>query len=1147
MPIFHNVIAGAAGQSGGANAGYKIERSLRFNSTNSSKLYRTATAGNRQRFTLSWWMKRCVIDESNRRIFGKSTGSQQFSIMHDSNGRFYTYFNLDSPTDTSSQTFAPQYRDPNAWAHYVLAFDTSQSTDSDRIKFYYNGVRVTDFIGTPNWPSQNASFKWNNAGDTYYIGGIGAYHINAYLAEIHHVDGQQLDCTSFGEFSANTGAWNPIEFTGTHGTNGFHLNFADTSSTTNGSNTGIGKDVSGNGNYWDTDSITASGTATTYRTSELSEPGSSVNYPFRAFNATYISSKINTSSWAVTSTNWEGAFSAAVAELRWIPAGGYAVSNSLRVYYGVYDNSAKTTTLTITYTDGSTETDSFTSSNNNWMKLFTASNAAGKTVQKVELSPSTPQATNLHFGGFVVDDQIVTTLNAETDSFIDTPTVYEADSGNHGGNYATLSPVNALMSAGTISGMVANGNLTKTNVSSTYGKVRSTIPVHFGGKTYFEVTCAGSPDSNDYIGFEPQEKTLTSASGFASGDMGFSGAGSISPGGSSYASAGWSAGDVLGFYFDYPNQEVGYFLNGVDQNQGFNSFDTTVKYLVAVQDWSNAVSGTFHFNFGQRPFVYTNAGTDRPAADFKPLGTAYYDDPPIEDPGKYFNAKTYVGTSGADLASAAINTSTAYRHHRILCEGDNNGGSISEIQFFDASGLIDASDTNNAGGSISSNKNQGLDAWTAFNGTLGGASYSYGVRKDPSSGFYIAKDWGAGVTKTITAVKIWGVNSYAIAGNTAGKYVKLQGSNDGSNWTDLQTWSDSRTGSWTTSSSTVPAHTSDTSTVVSGYDFSADLLWIKSLTNPGSGHFHHLMDTVRGLSGSFYNALYANDTVSENTYAPATHGGITQINDTGFVLAKGSTASSNHLNYEGIEYIGWAWEAGTGATPNTDGSQSSSVNASPASGFSIVSYSGSLNGAGNGSIGHGLGIAPTLVITKDRDNNTPWIVQHADLGTNEYLKLNENVTPLNSQGIGGGLLPKPTSSVFYGTWLAGLNVSGNNYIGYCFAPVDQYFATGTYEGNQNPTSGNVIYCGFSPALILVKYIDSAGQWYLYDSTRSPNNVAYQALQASQPDGENTSDGSFKIDILSSGFKMRQTNGPNNNGTYIWAAWAETPFKYARAR
>jgi hypothetical protein len=222
--------------------------------------------------------------------------------------------------------------------------------------------------------------------------------------------------------------------------------------------------------------------------------------------------------------------------------------------------------------------------------------------------------------------------------------------------------------------------------------------------------------------------------------------------------------------------------------------------------------------------------------------------------------------------------------------------------------------------------------------------------------------------------------------------------------------------------------------------------------------------------------------------------------------------------------------------------------ANPTAGMSIVTYTGNLNGAGNSTIAHGLNTAPSLIIAKDRDNSTPWIVQHESLGTNEYLQLNLNNTPANSSGAGAGTLPKPTSNVFYGSWLSGLNTLSNDHVAFCFAPVKNYSAFGTYEGNQNPANGaSVIWTGFTPAFIIVKYIDSAGQWYIYDHKRSPTNVAYQALQASQADQENTDIANFKIDILSSGFKMRQTNGPNNNGTYVWAAFASTPFQYARAR
>jgi hypothetical protein len=135
-------------------------------------------------------MKSCSFT-NNARIFAKGLSANQFSIMHsgvsDDRRRFYCYFNLESPTDISTLTFTGEHRDFSSWAHYVLAFDTTQATDSDRIKFYYNGVQQTDFIGTPNWPTQNASFKWNNSGDTYYIGGISSYHIDAYLADMYHI------------------------------------------------------------------------------------------------------------------------------------------------------------------------------------------------------------------------------------------------------------------------------------------------------------------------------------------------------------------------------------------------------------------------------------------------------------------------------------------------------------------------------------------------------------------------------------------------------------------------------------------------------------------------------------------------------------------------------------------------------------------------------------------------------------------------------------------------------------------------------------------------------------------------------------------------------------------------------------------------
>ena len=257
MSLFHNnALLGSSGS--GADA-YQIARSLRFNSGDSAYLSRSpSSAGNSQTFTLSWWMKRCNIGSSNARIFGRATGTNQFSIMHESTGKFYCYFNLTSPTDTSELTFDIKLKDPSAWYHYVMAFDTTQATDSDRIKFWLNGVLQNSNMSVSNWPSQNASFKWNEnlGGLNYFIGGISSFYTNTYLTEIYNIDGQALQASDFGEYDSSD-VWVPKEYGGTFGTNGFYLNFSDDTSTTT-----IAEDQSGQGNDWTANNISVSGTGT---------------------------------------------------------------------------------------------------------------------------------------------------------------------------------------------------------------------------------------------------------------------------------------------------------------------------------------------------------------------------------------------------------------------------------------------------------------------------------------------------------------------------------------------------------------------------------------------------------------------------------------------------------------------------------------------------------------------------------------------------------------------------------------------------------------------------------------------------------------------------------------------------------------------
>ena len=207
----NNILAGAAGSAGGAAAAdYQIKQSLRFNPSDGSYLKRTPqTAGNRKKFTYSCWFKRSRDGNFYQHLFDANNGSTYFDVQITPNGNIVLYH-----TQSSQQyiTSVAQFRDFTAWYHFVLAVDTTQGTDSNRVKMYINGVQLTDFtFSNGGWPTQNIDVIVNSTVE-HEIGGrntASGDYFGGYLADVHFVDGLQLDCTEFGEFDADTGVWNP--------------------------------------------------------------------------------------------------------------------------------------------------------------------------------------------------------------------------------------------------------------------------------------------------------------------------------------------------------------------------------------------------------------------------------------------------------------------------------------------------------------------------------------------------------------------------------------------------------------------------------------------------------------------------------------------------------------------------------------------------------------------------------------------------------------------------------------------------------------------------------------------------------------------------------------------------------------------------
>lgn len=252
------IVAGSASPLLLSSAGgYNLTNSLRFRSSASAYLNRTpASAGNRQIWTYSALVKRGVLGQDIYLLTGESgSNNDEYSYVYiksDEGIRFVIGQIGSNPHLTNS---AAVFRDPSAWYHIVSTFDSTQATAANRWRLYVNGVEQT-MSGTVM--SQNYNSGWINNNSRQGIMGRLNYATNTsdgYMAEVNFIDGQALTPSSFGETSSTTGVWIPKKYTGTYGTNGFYLPFTDNSALTTSSNVGLGKDFSGNANYWTTNNI----------------------------------------------------------------------------------------------------------------------------------------------------------------------------------------------------------------------------------------------------------------------------------------------------------------------------------------------------------------------------------------------------------------------------------------------------------------------------------------------------------------------------------------------------------------------------------------------------------------------------------------------------------------------------------------------------------------------------------------------------------------------------------------------------------------------------------------------------------------------------------------------------------------------------
>ena len=311
------------------------------------------------------------------------------------------------------------------------------------------------------------------------------------------------------------------------------------------------------------------------------------------------------------------------------------------------------------------------------------------------------------------------------------------------------------------------------------------------------------------------------------------------------------------------------------------------------------------------------------------------------------------------------------------------------------------------------------------------------------------------------------------------------------------------------------------SNALTGVGFQPDWTWIKKRDGT---NYHVLTDAVRLAT----KQIYSNDDGAEQTVAE----GLKSFDSDGFTLG-----TNGDTNGSGGSYVAWNWKAGTGqGSSNTDGSINTTyTSVNTTAGFSISKYTGT---GANATVGHGLGVAPKMIIIKDlTESSYDWMIYHQSLGATKYIRLNlSNVVGTSSVWQDTA----PTNQVFsIVSNSSDVNKSGNNFVAYCFAEKKGYSKFGSYEGNAN-ANGTFIYTGFKPSFVLIKNTNDTANWTINDTGRDQTNANNLRLFPNQNVAENT--GSDSMDMLSNGFKLRSTDSGNNgNGNVmIYMAFAENP-------
>jgi len=1111
---------------------YNLESSLRFRSSASAYLSRTpTTASNQKTWTLSMWIKRgSSIGTSYSNIFSaRTTTSGTYTIAQFASD-IIQFVDNGGMNLSTTQVF----RDPSAWYHLIFKIDTTQSTASDRVKLYVNGEQITAF-STATYPTQNANLNVNSTNTHLFAQNASSQYGDYYLTEVNFVDGQALTPSDFGETDTTTGVWKPKEYTGTYGTNGFYLPMKETQQAT-GFNTvlytgtGAVQEINNVGfspdfvwikarnsaqNHYLADSVRG-GTKYLYSNGTSAELTTSDGITFESdgFVMKNTGNVTNGSGLNYTAWCWD--------------AGSSTVSNTDGTITSSVRANPATGFSVVTYTGtGSAGT------------IGHGLGASPKFIIVKDRSATNPWVVYHDSLGV----QYYTLLNATDASYSNlsdywsatapSSTVFGINSygGNNtnGNNYVAycFSEVSGYSKFGSYTG---NGSTSGPTVTTGFRPAFVMVKRTDGGTSGWYMFDNARNPSN------PLDRRLEAHTAGAEATglnvMNFSDTGfQLTDGdtawnlsGGTYIYMAFADTRDAQFNFDASGNKNNWTANNINSNASSESTYDIMNDVATLTDEDTANFATLNPLSKGANSTLSNANLNWAAAqmaggnhqsissiamssgkwycEFTPLGS--------EPQGCIFGLVSNVNTTGVYPGF----TSSSYGYAGFSGNKYNNASASAYGATFalgDVIGIAFDADV----GTLTFYKN-GVSQGTAFSSIPAG-SYYFGVGNNSSLAvLQAAFNAGQRPFKYTPPTGFKKLNTYNLPDST----IK-----DGSQYFDVVTY----TGNATLGK-----------VINTSIDFSTNgLAWFKARSNSAvisDWNNHFIVDSLRTFSGTpYFQILNSNSTIAESADGNI----LRDATSTSFQKGSGTTNENN------IPYVGWLWQAGATSSSNTDGTITSTVSANTDSGFSVVTYTGA--GTSAGTVGHGLGVAPKVVIAKSRDGARNWAVYHSSLGINYLIELNTTSAQINIPNYWGSV--SPTSEVF-GVYTAN-NVGNNNYlnedmVAYCFAEVEGFSKIGSYTGNGS-ADGTFVYFGFRPKYIMIKRTDSTGDWIVLDAARYLNNPNGTWLYPNLSNAEGVLNDIG--DILSNGYKNRNTQSVVNasGGTYIYMAFAENPFKQSLAR